>query len=338
VSDSSSRQPYYFVGQWHLSGYRRLRAFVNSAQGTVHFARIGDFGDELMAEEISECYKRIFPDLLRRLRYLTLEVPGLLRETALSPTGQAASGQEPTDGSGESTGRLGQLLVRDGLITETQLQAALRLQAASRSYVPIGHVLVAHGYISRKALTRALRRHQKSVRLGEVLLKDGHITAAQLEEALEHQRGTPLRLGQMLVRLGWVRETTMRHALCTQLHVNFIDIDAIAIDRDVARLIPEDFARRYSVIPLLRVDDVVVVAMDNPAREDVIEALERSTGLRVEAVTALTPKLRAAIDRLYTATDASQLGPTEGSVIIGPVRDYAVAELILRASRRAAVL
>jgi len=329
-----ARQPYYFVGQWHLSGYRRLRAFVSSARGTVHFARIGDFGDELMPEEISECYKRIFPDLLRRLRYLTLEVPGLLPETALSPTGQTASEQEPTDGSDESTGRLGQLLVRDGLITDAQLQAALRLQAASRSYVPIGHVLVAHGYISRKALTKALRRHQKSVRLGEVLLKDGHITAAQLEEALDQQRGTPLRLGQMLVRLGWVPEAAMRAALCTQLHVNFIDIDAIAIDRDAAQLIPERFARQFSVVPLLRVDDVVVVAMDNPGRADVIQALERSTGLRVEAVTALASKLKAAMDRVYAAPAASEVHPNDGSVIIGPVRDYAVAELVMRLKAR----
>src|SRR5262245_5670538 len=239
-ADGVVRQPYYFIGQWRLAGHRRLRAFVSSARGTVHFARIGDHGDELVPDEISECYKRIFPDLLRRLRYFTLEVPGLLRETALSSPVQIASEQPTTDDCGERTGRLGELLVRDGLITDAQLEAALRLQAASRSYAPIGHVLVAHGYISRKTLTMALRRYQKSVRLGEVLLKAGYITTAQLDEALEHQRGTPLRLGQMLVRLGWVRETTMRHALCTQLHVNFIDIDAIAIDRDVARLRSEE--------------------------------------------------------------------------------------------------
>jgi hypothetical protein len=334
VSDSSGRQPYYFVGQWHLSGDRRLRAFVSSARGTVHFARIGNDGDDLMPEEISECCKRIFPDLLRRLRYLTLEVPGLLLETAPSSTGQTVSEHEAPDDSGEPTEPLGQLLIRDGLITHAQLEGALRLQAASRSYVPIGHVLVAHGYISRKALTMALRRHQKSVRLGEVLLRAGHITAAQLEEALEHQRGTPLRLGQMLVRLGWVPETAMRGALCTQLHVNFIDIDAIAIDRDVAQLIPESFARRYSVVPLLRVDDVVVVAMDNPGRDDVIETLERSTGLRVEAVTSLASKLKVALDRVYGAPAASEVRPSDGGVIIGPVRDYAVAELVMRLKAR----
>jgi len=338
-----SRQPYYLIGQWPLPGDGRLRAFVSSARGTLHLARVSADGSELTPPEASECYGRIFPELLRRLHHFRLEVPGLLRDAPFTDSSELptcsiertpANDHEAVEDSSERTGRLGELLIRDGLITGAQLEAALRLQAASQSYVPLGHVLVAHNFIPRKALTRMLGRYQKSARLGEVLVKAGHITAAQLDEALEHQRGTPLRLGQMLVRLGWLRETTMREALCTQLHVNFVDVDAIAIDRDLARLIPESFARRYSVVPLLRVDDVVVVAMDNPARTDVIAGLEKSAGLTVEAVTSLGHKLRAAMDRLYTAGESPQVGPSNGSLFLGPIRDYAVAEHLMRASRR----
>jgi hypothetical protein len=330
-----SRQPYYLIGQWPLPGDGRLRAFVNSARGTLHLTRVSDDGSELTSLEISECHGRIFPELLRRLHHFSLEVPGLLGDapftasSALPPANDHGAAED----SGARTGRLGELLIRDGLITDAQLEAALRLQAASPSYAPLGHVLLAHKFISRKTLTTMLGRYQKSARLGEVLLKAGHITAAQLEEALEHQRGTPLRLGQMLVRLGWLRETTMREALCTQLHVNFVDLDAIAIDRDLARLIPESFARRYSVMPLLRVDDVVVVAMDNPARTDVITALEEYRGLAIEAVTSLGHQLRAAMDRLYTVGASPQIGPSDGTIIVGPIRDHAVAELLMRAPR-----
>src|SRR5262249_59098413 len=83
-----------------------------------------------------------------------------------------------------SDARLGELLVRDGLVTDTQLEAALRLQAASASYVPIGHVLVAHRFISRKTLIVTLRRYGKGARLGEVLPKAGDTTP-------EHPRGSP---------------------------------------------------------------------------------------------------------------------------------------------------
>lgn len=334
-ADGVFPQPYYVIGQWPLPGGRQLRAFVSSARGILHLARVCDDGSELTPEDISECYERIFPDLLRRLQYFRLEVPGLLTDAAVTPSSaaQTPGHQEAADRSAARTARLGDLLIRDGLITEAQLEAALRLQAASQSYVPIGHVLVAHNFISLETLTTTLRRHQKSARLGEVLLKAGHITAAQLEEALEHQRGTSLRLGQMLVRLGWLRETTMRQALCAQLHVNFVDLDAIAIDPELARLIPESFARRYSVIPLLRVDDVVVVAMDNPARTDVIAGLESLIRLKIKAVTTVAQKFRAAMDRLYTRAESPQIGPSGGRIFIGPICDYAVAELLMRASR-----
>ena len=316
--DGVLRQPYYVIGQWPLPGDRRLRAFVSSERGTLHLARVGDDGSELTSEEISECYDRIFPDLLRRLQYFLKDA-------------QTAGDHEAVDGSGQGTGRLGELLVREGLITEAQLEAALRLQAASLSYMPIGHVLVAHNFISLDTLTATLRRHRKSARLGEVLLKAGHITPAQLEEALEHQRGTSLRLGQMLVRLGWLREATMREALCKQLHINFVDLDAIAIDRNLARLIPETFARRYSVIPVLRVDDVLIVAMDNPALAGVIGGLENLIRLKIKTVTTVAQKFRAAMDRLYTSS--AQMRPSGGRLFLGPICDYAVAELLMRASR-----
>jgi hypothetical protein len=314
VENGVVRQLSYLIGQWRLPGDRRLRAFVS------------------------------FSDLLRRLRHVSLEVPGLLRPPSFTSSSPAetpsdhdhepAEDSEAADGSGEQTQRLGELLIRDGLITDTQLEDALRLQAASPSYVPIGHMLVAHKLISRKTLTMTLRRYRKSVRLGEVLLKAGQITAEQLEEGLELQRGTPLRIGQMLVRLGWVRETTMRDALCTQLHVNFVDTDAIDIDPALAQLIPENLARQYRVIPLLRVDDVVVLAMDNPAQVDVIAGLESFAGLEIEAVTSVQQKLRAAIERLYTPAEAPRIDPGDGSIIIGPIRDHAVAELLLSAARR----
>ena len=336
MNDSVVRQPYYFIGQWRLPSERRLRAFVNSAHGTLHLARVSGDASDLTPEELSDCYNRIFPDLCRRLQDFSLEVPGLLRQASASSSAQTPSDhdQDAADGSRESRWRLGELLVRDGLITNTQLEAALRLQAASPSYVPIGHILVAQKFISRKTLTMTLRRYDKAARLGEVLLKAGHITAEQLDEGLELQRGTPLRLGQMLVRLGWVRETTMRDALCTQLHVNFVDIDAIDIDPDLARLIPESLARQYLVIPLLRVDDVVVVAMDNPAQVDIVAGLETFAGLEIEAVTSVQQKLRAAMERLYAAAEAPRLGPSDENIIIGPIRDHAVAELLVRAARR----
>jgi len=178
-----------------------------------------------------------------------------------------------------------------------------------------------------------LYHYRKRARLGEVLVKAGRITAAQLEEGLEHQRGTPVPIGQVFIRLGWLSEAAMRDALCTQLHVNFVDIDSIVIDRSLVRLVSERFARRHSLVPLLRLDDVVVIAMDDPSQAGIIAGVESALGLQIEVVTTVTEKLEAAMHRLYSSTGSPEMRAISGgNIIIGPVRDPAVAELVVRAS------
>ena len=242
---------------------------------------------------------------------------------------RAAPGTEST-----SARRFGELLVEENVITATQLDAALRLQAVSRMYVPIGQVLLANKFISRRTLNAMLHRHRKRSRLGEVLLKAGRITQAQLDAALALQRKTPMPVGQALIRLGALNETTMRDALCTQLHVNFFDLDPINIDQKLARLISAQYAARHLLVPLFRVADILVVAVDDPSDMQMIERLESTLRLQIEIVTATLEKLKAALHRLYgppLAHDVDVFG--RKNILIGPIRDHLVVELVERGLR-----
>jgi hypothetical protein len=55
---------------------------------------------------------------------------------------------------GDFMRRLGELLVDQGLLTDLELDAALRYQEAH--YFPLGEIVVGQGYVSRPALARAL--------------------------------------------------------------------------------------------------------------------------------------------------------------------------------------
>jgi hypothetical protein len=317
-------QPYYVIGQWRLPTRRRIRAFVCSAQGTVHLARVDNDRSDLSPEELSDCYNRIFPDVLRTLRRFTLEVPGLLKDQSSPPTSGTADSSHSR--------RFGEVLVEEQVITTAQLEMALHLQRTAQTYAPIGQILLEHRFTSRKTITTMLQRYGKRARLGELLLKAGRITAAQLDEGLKYHRRHSVPIGEAFIRLGWLTELTMRDALCTQLHVNFLDIDPIVIDQGLARLVSERYARRLALVPLLRVNDVLVVAMDDPSRADLIAIVERALGLQVETVTTVTAKLQAAIHRLYRSSKSLDVRPLNGrDLIIGPIRDHAVAELIIQA-------
>jgi Type II secretion system (T2SS), protein E, N-terminal domain len=247
---------------------------------------------------------------------------------------RAAPGAEST-----SARRFGELLVAENVITSAQLDAALRLQSVARAYVPIGQVLLANKFITRRQLNTLLHRHGKRSRLGDVLVKAGRITLAQLDAALALQRKTPMPIGQALITLGAVNETMMRDALCTQLHVNFFDLDPINIDQKLTRLISPQYAARHLVVPLFRVGDILVVAVDDPSDLQIIERLEATLRLQIEIVTTTLAKLKAALHRLYgppVEHDVDVFG--RRNILVGPIRDHLVVELVERGLRGVSVV
>ena len=254
------------------------------------------------------------------------------RATATLP--RAQPGAEST-----SARRFGELLVEERVISTEQLEAALRLQSVSRSYVPIGQVLLANKFITRRKLNAMLHRHGKRSRLGEILIKAGRITPVQLDVALAHQRKTPMPIGQALIKLGAVTETMMRDALCTQLHVNFFDLDPIHIDQQLARLISQQYAMRHLIVPLFRVADIVVAAVDDPSDLQMIERLEATLGLQIEIVTTATEKLKAAMHRLYGPPSVHEVDVFgRRNILVGPIRDHLVVELVERGLRGVSVV
>lgn len=224
--------------------------------------------------------------------------------------------------------RFGDLLVEEGLIRPEQLLEALRIQGGMSSYVPFGQILLNQKWLTRLQLTKVLKRHRKSARLGELLVRAGRITAEQLQTALAGQAQTRKPLGSTLVALGYITEETMRDALCAQMHVNFFDLDRLEIDPALARLINEKYALRRLVVPLFRAPQALVVAVDDPTDVTLIEELQQLLQLRVEIVTSTTAKIQRAIARLYATGIRSPTDPyAQQNVMVGAVRDQQVAQL-----------
>ncbi len=196
-------------------------------------------------------------------------------------------------------GRLGEALLREGLITEAQLADALREQQRRPTYVPLGHILVEQRLVTRRQLHLLLENAEKRPRLGELLVRSGAVTAAQLAHALERQRAMHLPLGQVLIRLGYVSDETMRLSLALQLNIPYVDLDQVNIDRSLTRLINRNYARRHSLVPVACVGQTLTVCMDDPTDQQAIEELSRSTGLLVTILTSSHGAIAHAFQRMY---------------------------------------
>jgi type IV pilus assembly protein PilB len=204
-----------------------------------------------------------------------------------------------------SESRLGELLIERKVISESQLQDALRLQKEASSYIPLGQVLIDTGLITRRQLHMFLDGTKKRSKLGEVLLRSGAIDSGQLERALDEQRSLRLPLGQTLIKLGYLTEETMRQALCLQLNIPYLELDRLNIDLELARLVNRNYAARHRLVPIARAGQTLTVAMDDPSDLETAEELGRSIGYVIRVVTSSSRSIHEAVARLYEPTPGS---------------------------------
>ncbi|MBZ5527733.1 MAG: type IV-A pilus assembly ATPase PilB [Acidobacteriia bacterium] len=145
-----------------------------------------------------------------------------------------------------------------------------------------------------------------SVRLGEILLKEGMINQEQLQKALEQQRTTGGKLGSCLTKLGYITDDDITGVLSRQYGVPSINLSYYEIDPTVIKLIPQDTAVRYQVIPLSRVGSVLTIAMTDPTNVFAMDDIKFMTGFNVEPVVASESAITDAIGRFYGAAANSE--------------------------------
>ncbi len=127
----------------------------------------------------------------------------------------------------------------------------------------------------------------RKVRVGEALIRAGDISEQQLEQALDDQRQSGSRLGELLVEQGVISGSALVRALAICLGVRGCIIRHGLIDPEVLGLIGEQEAERLKVIPMFLVRGVLTVAMAEPQSVPTIDRLRAITGHEIQSVLAL---------------------------------------------------
>ncbi len=141
-----------------------------------------------------------------------------------------------------------------------------------------------------------------STKLGEILVRENLITSQQLRDALEYQRTNGGRLGSNLVKLGLISDDVITAVLSRQYGVPSINLDLFHIDADVIRLISQDVALKYSVLPISKVGATLTLAMADPTNVFAMDDIKFMTGLSVEPVIASETAIVIAIGKYYSGS------------------------------------
>ncbi|MBR9990837.1 MAG: hypothetical protein KFH98_13835 [Gemmatimonadetes bacterium] len=139
--------------------------------------------------------------------------------------------------------------------------------------------------------------------LGAILLESGRITQKDVERVLEHQRAHGGYFGQGLVSLGILSREEADWAIANHFDLPFIFPHADAVDRDVAHMVPADWALAHMAVPIVRAGRLVTVVVAEPLTQEVTEELRKRTGLQVEMALASASRIRELIHAIYDTRD-----------------------------------
>jgi type IV pilus assembly protein PilB len=138
-----------------------------------------------------------------------------------------------------------------------------------------------------------------SAKLGEILVRENLISPQHLREALDYQREHGGRLGFNLVKLGLVSDDMITAVLSRQYGIPSVNLELFHIDESVLRLIPQEVAQKYSVLPLSRVGATLTLAMVDPTNVFAMDDIKFMTGLNVEPVVVAEASIQQAIAKYY---------------------------------------
>lgn len=133
--------------------------------------------------------------------------------------------------------------------------------------------------------------------LGDILLENGLLSKTQLEEALAEQKNTREKLGQILVRRGFITDQQLLEVLEFSLGIPQVQLNQVKIDPAVVRILPTSLIRKHYILPISVNQQRLTLGMVDPLNYEAIDDVRILTGLDVLPVLVSENDMNAAIQQ-----------------------------------------
>lgn len=157
-------------------------------------------------------------------------------------------------------------------------------------------------YIYDIERTRAILDNKQQ--LGKLLLNKGLINTEQLEIGLYHQKKIGCRLGESLIALGFLDETTLYSTLASQLAIDYYELNpkTVSIDPKWFDQLNVHQAKALMSVPLGETSDkLLVVASSEVSREGIKETLTEILGRKIHLVVSKPSAINEILESIEKA-------------------------------------
>lgn len=159
---------------------------------------------------------------------------------------------------------------------------------------------------SGEATGRSTRTKTNIKKIGEMCVAKGILSEHDLLAALEIQKQTRQKLGEIITQRGLVQPEKFIETLSEQLNTPWIDLNRYELNRDTLALFPRSKALQWCAIPIFyfRETKKLVVALSDPTNFQVIQEMEFFTYCNIEVMLAGKEEIQKAIQKHYPVTEA----------------------------------
>jgi type IV pilus assembly protein PilB len=134
-------------------------------------------------------------------------------------------------------------------------------------------------------------------KIGEILVAMGALAPAEVRLVLEQQEQSGLRFGETAVARGLLSDDLVAQALAQQFGLDYVDLDMVTPNLDLAEEIPAELPLRYNFIPLVKNDDGLVVAIADPTNVTDLDDLEMQLDTQLVCQVAAYSKIAHALEQ-----------------------------------------
>ena len=137
----------------------------------------------------------------------------------------------------------------------------------------------------------------------DILIAQGKLTEEQIQQALEHQKGSPRELGKTLVSLGFISPADLAKAQAQRLNLGYIELTEADVTREAVDLVPEKLLRRHNALPMYKDNGRLVVAMSNPTDIYALDDLRMVCGCSIVPVVTTEENLQRMQSMVFSTSD-----------------------------------
>lgn len=136
-------------------------------------------------------------------------------------------------------------------------------------------------------------------KLGEILVGANKLKEEDISKALAEQKKYGGKLGKVFIRMGLISEKDIIDTISRQLGIPIISLDDKKIPQEIIKLIPEDMAKNYMLIPVERRFNLLRIAMVDPLDINAMDDCARIVRMEVDPSIVSEGEMKRALEKYY---------------------------------------